>query len=242
MPHDWKHRLGLALFVYSFLVYGIAAGLPWLGLSGKLTAVLAAAVIVTGEVAFLTSAVLLGKPFIQAVKSKIKAFFKQTIPAQPRPIGRPRHYIGVTLFCGSFLPYLVAELMLVAGFTHARHISLIIGMLVSSDAVFIISLFILGSDFIDRLNHVFAWPRDSDRKQCGGAMNAVVAERGQVTIPKPIRDRLGLSPHTVVCFTEERGHVVMTKVLKHDAVAAVQGCLKLKRSTDDILIELRGGA
>lgn len=72
-------------------------------------------------------------------------------------------------------------------------------------------------------------------------MNAVVAERGQVTIPKRLRDRLGIGPHTVVDFEEEEGRLVLTKVVNADAVSRVLGCVRPGRSTDAILRELRGG-
>jgi antitoxin PrlF len=73
-------------------------------------------------------------------------------------------------------------------------------------------------------------------------MNAVVAERGQVTIPKPLRDRLGITPHTRVDFEENEGRLILTKVMDRDDVSRVLGCLRLGRSTDAILRELRGDA
>jgi antitoxin PrlF len=73
-------------------------------------------------------------------------------------------------------------------------------------------------------------------------MNAVVAERGQVTIPKPLRDRFGLAPHAVVRFEEESGRLILTKVVDQDPVARVTGCLSLRRSTDETIRELRGDA
>jgi AbrB family looped-hinge helix DNA binding protein len=73
-------------------------------------------------------------------------------------------------------------------------------------------------------------------------MNAVVAERGQVTIPKHFRDRLGIGPSTVVDFAEERGRLVLTKVVGADPVSRVLGCARSGRKSDDIIRELRGGA
>ncbi len=73
-------------------------------------------------------------------------------------------------------------------------------------------------------------------------MNAVVAERGQVTIPKQFRDRLGIGPHTVVDFEQRGSHLILTKVIDYDAVSRVLGCVRTKKSTDTILRELRGEA
>ena len=73
-------------------------------------------------------------------------------------------------------------------------------------------------------------------------MKAVVAERGQVTIPKALRQRLGIRPRTVLDFREENGRLVARKAAETDPVGEVLGCLKLSRSTDDILGDLRGEA
>ena len=73
-------------------------------------------------------------------------------------------------------------------------------------------------------------------------MNAVVAERGQVTIPKSLRDRLGIVPHTLVEFEEDAGRLILTKVVDRDRVSRVMGCLRLGRSTDAIMRGLRGDA
>ena len=71
-------------------------------------------------------------------------------------------------------------------------------------------------------------------------MKAIVADRGQVTIPKALRERLGIIPKTVLDFREERGRLVAEKAAQSDPVTQVLGCLKLDRATDEILAELRG--
>lgn len=42
-------------------------------------------------------------------------------------------------------------------------------------------------------------------------MKAVVAERGQLTIPKRLRERLGIRPGTVLEFREEAERLVAAK-------------------------------
>jgi AbrB family looped-hinge helix DNA binding protein len=71
-------------------------------------------------------------------------------------------------------------------------------------------------------------------------MKAIVADRGQVTIPKALRMRLGIRPKTVLDFREENGMLVAQKAEESDAVATVTGCLKIDQNTDDLLAELRG--
>ncbi len=71
-------------------------------------------------------------------------------------------------------------------------------------------------------------------------MNAIVAERGQVTIPKPLRRRLGIMPKTVLDFHEENGRLIAVKASGRDPVSSVMGCLKLNKSTDALMETLRG--
>jgi len=71
-------------------------------------------------------------------------------------------------------------------------------------------------------------------------MKSSVSEKGQVTIPKIIRDHLGLRPGQLLEFKEERGRLVVTKVTPKDPVEDVYGILKLRRTTDDLVDSMRG--
>ncbi len=71
-------------------------------------------------------------------------------------------------------------------------------------------------------------------------MKTTVSEKGQITIPKPLRVRLGIRVGQVLEVKEERGRLVMTKRVPRDAFDKCFGILKLGRSTDEIMKELRG--
>lgn len=71
-------------------------------------------------------------------------------------------------------------------------------------------------------------------------MNAVVSEKGQVTIPKRLRDRLGIRAGQVLAFEEEDGRLVARKVLQNDPLGGVWGILDLEQTPDEFLSELRG--
>ena len=71
-------------------------------------------------------------------------------------------------------------------------------------------------------------------------MKAVVAERGQVTIPKTLRERLGIRRGTVLEFREEAGKLTAEKAETASAVDRWYGRLGRRRRTDDIVRELRG--
>jgi antitoxin PrlF len=54
-------------------------------------------------------------------------------------------------------------------------------------------------------------------------MKAVVSEKGQVTIPKRLRERLGIRPGQLLEFKEEGGNLVARKAAVQDPVDAVCG-------------------
>ncbi len=87
-----------------------------------------------------------------------------------------------------------------------------------------------------------ATPLDNaGRNSYHDGMKTVVSEKGQITIPKPLRVRLGLRKGQVLEVSEERGRLVMCKQRPlRDAVDDVYGILELRRSTDEIIDELRG--
>ena len=73
------------------------------------------------------------------------------------------------------------------------------------------------------------------------SMKSRVTERGQVTIPKDLRDRLGIRPGHVLEFAEEEGRLVVTRRLTGHPVDAAYGILQRDRSTDELMAWLRGG-
>lgn len=62
-------------------------------------------------------------------------------------------------------------------------------------------------------------------------MEATVAERGQVVIPKALRDQLGITPGMSVTFTVEDGKLVIRKKVD-DAISRVRGRFKLEPGDD----------
>ena len=73
-------------------------------------------------------------------------------------------------------------------------------------------------------------------------MRAIVSEKGQVTIPKKLRDRLGITPGAVLEFREDAGVLLATKASREDAIAAIFGIIETDRPVDDLGEEMRGRA
>ena len=74
-------------------------------------------------------------------------------------------------------------------------------------------------------------------------MDATVAERGQITLPKAVRDALGLTKGTKLKVELIDGRIVLRKDVQ-DALSRMRGRIKLPSgvTTDDIMRELRGRA
>ena len=79
-------------------------------------------------------------------------------------------------------------------------------------------------------------------------MNKTVRRKGQVTIPKQIRDALNMAPGCSVQFAVNReGDVVIHKVgarasRKPDRFEAARGKADVKWRTDDLMALLRGNS
>ena len=54
-------------------------------------------------------------------------------------------------------------------------------------------------------------------------MTAIVSEKGQVTIPKAVRDKLGLAPGTVLEFEATNGKIIGTKMTKDNVFRQWRG-------------------
>ena len=73
-------------------------------------------------------------------------------------------------------------------------------------------------------------------------MKAIVSEKGQVTIPKALRTRLGIRPGAVLDFDAEGGRFVARKAQPADRIDAAWGILELPGSVDAFVDRARGGA
>lgn len=60
-------------------------------------------------------------------------------------------------------------------------------------------------------------------------MNAILSEKGQITIPKAIREKLGLLPGAVLEFDAIKGQLVARKKLSHDVFKKWRGRGKLPK-------------
>lgn len=72
-------------------------------------------------------------------------------------------------------------------------------------------------------------------------MEVTVAERGQITLPKAVRDALGLTKGSTLTVELEGGRIILRKHVD-DAISRVRGKFQLVGglSVDEAMHELRG--
>jgi AbrB family looped-hinge helix DNA binding protein len=71
-------------------------------------------------------------------------------------------------------------------------------------------------------------------------MRTTVSEKGQITVPKRLRERLDIRAGDQLELTEESGRLVASKTLPGDPVAGAYGILTPQESTDATIAALRG--
>lgn len=72
-------------------------------------------------------------------------------------------------------------------------------------------------------------------------MKTTVSEKGQITIPKRLRDRMGLRPGTVIDFEDVNGRLIGRKLGPVDHLDELYGILELPPGgTDAFIREIRG--
>lgn len=72
-------------------------------------------------------------------------------------------------------------------------------------------------------------------------MNAIVSEKGQITIPKKLRVNLGLETGSVLEFTEKNGQLILAKKLESDPIDTWLGFTELPgdKSVDAYMKSIR---
>jgi AbrB family looped-hinge helix DNA binding protein len=71
---------------------------------------------------------------------------------------------------------------------------------------------------------------------------AKITSKGQLTVPKSVRERLGVGPGDELEFVEDGGRFVVRKLVTRSPFAAYRGHLEhlAGRDPDEIVREIRG--
>jgi antitoxin PrlF len=74
-------------------------------------------------------------------------------------------------------------------------------------------------------------------------MKALVTSKGQITIPKALRDKFGIHPGGMVDFIEGPDGIRLRKVIRRESDSSVLGCLREElsgKSVSEWMEDLRG--
>ena len=147
----WRIKLGVALFGLSIALPVL--GLPLvaaMGLSGTNVATVSGVMLVGGEMLGILAVAVMGKSGYAYIKNRVFGFLKQYGP--PAEVSRSRYTIGLVMFAvpvvfGWLAPY-AADL--IPGYLGNELTYAIVG-----DLLLLVSLFVLGGDFWDKLRALF---------------------------------------------------------------------------------------
>ena len=163
----WRYKIGLTMIIggHAILLAGVLS--PMLGLSAGI----AGAMILGGEVISLASIAFLGKEGFKAIKSKAFAFLKADFAAH---VGRTRHCIGVALLCTNVVMTYILMLYAWTGFAattvenplpavwgvdYAQQASLVLWLFLIGEISFLIAIYTLGADWWGRFRDLFIWKK-----------------------------------------------------------------------------------
>jgi hypothetical protein len=146
----WRIKLGFTLFIASIGWPLLLPVMPVLGFSGTAIASFSGAMLVAAEVMLIAGAAIAGKDGFAFIKQKVFGFLKSYGP--PQEVSRTRYIFGLIVFCipvalgwawpyvGHYLPGSQEQPLVYA---------------IAGDVMLLISLFILGGAFWDKLRSLF---------------------------------------------------------------------------------------
>jgi hypothetical protein len=149
---DWRLYIGVTALLLSIIMPFLAILVPYLPLPLTWKALIAGAMVLGGpEVFTIVAVALLGKETLHYFTYRAKKALLGV--ATLRPVSRVRYYAGMVLCILSILPlYAYGYLPGVLPAGNARLLTLSAG-----DFAFIASIFIMGSEFWEKLRRLFVW-------------------------------------------------------------------------------------
>ncbi len=146
----WRFVLGIALFFAAFVPHVVLGLVIVTGAGAKVVGTMAAISFTLNKVFLLGSVIVLGRAGFDRLKSHVVGGLRRHVMRDE--VGPWRYRIGLVLFVIPLVfawkaPY-VADLMPILG-RHSKTVAVI------TDLIFILSLFVLGGEFWDKLRALF---------------------------------------------------------------------------------------
>jgi hypothetical protein len=147
----WRLKVGIALFVLSIILP--LAGIPAVAafdLSAALTAMVSGALLFSTEILGIVAIAIMGKPGFTYIKSRVSGFFKQY--GSPAKVSAVRYRVGLVMFC---IPILFAWVSVYISEVIPGFESNPVAWALGGDLLLVMSLFVLGGDFWDKIRALF---------------------------------------------------------------------------------------
>ncbi|MBN9022153.1 MAG: hypothetical protein J0H08_08690 [Rhizobiales bacterium] len=149
MPR-WRFVLGIASFFLAFAPHVVLGILILTGADARTVAAFAAVSFTLNKVFLLASVIFLGRPGFNRIKTGLVGALRDRL--MPDEVGPWRYRIGLVMFTIPLVfawkaPY-VTDLMPLLG-RHSTTAAIV------TDAIFVLSLFVLGGRFWDKLRALF---------------------------------------------------------------------------------------
>jgi len=157
-PSGWRFRLGLFFFVLGWICPLFIPIVTNSNLSSKTVTLLSGFLLIGApEIFSVVSIIILGKSGFNYIKSKVFAFLKRAVPRDK--VSRKRYRIGLFMMLlhviFAYSTYYIPDL--IPGYSENR-----ITMNLIADFLFIVTLFVLGGDFWEKLRSLLLY----DAKPC----------------------------------------------------------------------------
>jgi len=155
---SWQYKLGLTFIFIGMILPVFSFFVPFLGFSTGESATIIAILTIGGpEVGIILGIALAGKEGYETIKNNIIKLFRYKTKTII-PVSRQRYNIGLVLFfIGLIIPVLTLYIpwVLDSSFSleNQRYLTLV------GDLIFIVSLFVLGDQFWDKLKRLFVWEK-----------------------------------------------------------------------------------
>ncbi len=147
----WRLKLGLALFGLSIALPVVGVPLvAAMGLSAATVATASGALLAGAEVLGLVAVAVMGKSGYAYIKNRVFGFLRQYGP--PAEVSHTRYTIGLVMFV---VPIAAAWVAPYAGDMIPGYVGNEVTLAIVGDLLLVVSLFVLGGDFWDKLRALF---------------------------------------------------------------------------------------
>lgn len=149
---NWRFVAGVSVLVLAMVLPLAALFIPLLGLPATQSALIGGALVAGApEVLILLAVALLGRQNFDLIVGAAKKYFFTTFFSTP--VSRERYYVGLAICLLSIVPLYVAGYMPSWMPADSGRIAL----LAMADLAFILSFFIMGGEFWEKVRHLFVW-------------------------------------------------------------------------------------